>query len=50
VIQKVNHKPAANMAEYEKAMQSMDTMVMLLINRRGHLGYVALEGPAEPVR
>ena len=50
VIQKVNHKAAANMAEYEKAMQRVDTMVMFLINRGGHLAYVALEGPAEPVR
>ena len=50
VIQEVNRRPVANMAEYEKAMQSVDTMVMFLINRRGEHAYVALEGPAEPVR
>lgn len=50
VIQRVNRKPVANMAEYKKAMESVDTMVMFLINRRGHLAYVALEGFAEPAR
>jgi serine protease Do len=50
VIQEVNRKAVANMAEYEKAMQSVDTMVMFLINRKGEHSYVALEGPAEPVR
>jgi serine protease Do len=50
VIQEVNRNPVANMAEYQKAMNSVDTMVMLLVNRRGDHAYVALEGPAEPVR
>jgi S1-C subfamily serine protease len=49
VIQEVNRRPVANMAEYEKAMQSVDTMVMFLINRKGEHAHVALEGPADPV-
>jgi len=50
VIQEVNRKTVANMAEYQKAMQGVDTMVMFLINRKGEHTHVALEGPAEPVR
>jgi S1-C subfamily serine protease len=50
VIQEVNRKAVANIVEYRKAMQSVDTMVMFRINRKGEHAYVALEGPAEPVK
>ena len=50
VIQEVNSHPVANVREYAKAMHDVDTMVMFLINRRGEHTFVALEGPAEPVR
>jgi len=50
IIQKVNRKPVANMAEYVKAMRIVDTMVMFLINRKGEHTFIALEGPAEPAR
>jgi serine protease Do len=50
IIQEVNRKPVANIREYAKAMQGVDTMVMFLINRKGEHVFVALEGPAEPAR
>jgi serine protease Do len=50
VIQEVNGNRVANIVKYEEAMQSVDTMVMFLINRKGEHVYIALEGPAEPVR
>jgi serine protease Do len=50
VIQEVNRKAVANMADYEKAMRAVDTMVMFLINRKGEHTYIALEGPAEPAK
>jgi serine protease Do len=50
IIQEVNRKRITNMGEYEKAMQSVDTMVMFLINRKGDHAFVALEGPPETAR
>ena|SRR5437867_4037662 len=50
IIQKVNSRRVGSMAEYEKAMQHVDTMVMFVINRKGVHVVAALEGPAEPVR
>ena len=50
VVQEVNRKAVSNMPEYRKVMQSVDTMVMFLINRKGEHAYIALEGPPEPVR
>ncbi len=50
IIQEVNRNRVANMNDYRKAMQAVDTMVMFLINRKGDHTFVALEGRAEPAR
>jgi hypothetical protein len=50
IIQEVNKKPVANLGEYDKAMQRIDTMVLFLINRKGEHAFVAIEGPGEPAR
>jgi serine protease Do len=50
VIQEVNRQRVTSLAEYEKAMEHVSTMVMFLVNRNGDHAYVALEGPAEPAR
>lgn len=50
IIQEVNRTPVASLGEYDKAMQRIRTMVLFLINRKGEHAFVALEGPAEPVR
>src|SRR5215831_11782202 len=43
VIQQVNRQPVNNVAEFERAMkQAGDKSAVLLVNRNGHTGFVAL--------
>jgi serine protease Do len=50
IIQEVNRTRVTSVREFHNAMQDADTMVMLLVNRRGDHAFVVLEGTREPAR
>jgi serine protease Do len=50
IIQEVNRTRLTSVREFHNAMQDADTMVMLLVNRRGDHAFVVLEGAREPAR
>jgi hypothetical protein len=43
VIQEVNHKPVANVHEFEQAVGSSKGPILLLVNHGGVTMYIAIE-------